>query len=193
MLRASLLKSILPLTGDEAEALPKVGTAPQAAPRTSGSVLVSGERHHQSCPPPLPSQGMLWVISTLETPPFPFSPLRQRGWHGCPRPRGEQERAWWRLPHRMSCLVPTGVCSPHAHTWLQLLKSLPKAIQSLSQKQKRDRRTRELSRAPSELYKHWYFPFLPHFLCVSVPSVRTLGSPAPLPAGFVLLGTPNQF
>lgn len=30
MLRASFLKSILPLTGEEAEARPKVGTAPQA-------------------------------------------------------------------------------------------------------------------------------------------------------------------
>lgn len=133
MLHASFLQSILPLTGDEAEARPKVGTRPptQAAHRTSGSVFVSGERHHQSCSPLLLSQGMLWVVSTLETLPFPFSPLRRCGWHGCPRPRGEQERAWWRLPHRMSCLVSTALSCPHTHAWLELLESLAKAIQSL--------------------------------------------------------------
>lgn len=178
MLRASFLKSILPLTGDEAR--PKVGTAPRAAPRISGSVFVPGERRHQSCSPPLLSQGMLWVISTLGTPPFLFSPLGQRGWHGCPRPRGEQERAWWRLPHRMSCRCPR----------LRALPTLTPAWSSYSTPQShpdtllkietglQDSRTNQ---SPLGALQTPVFPLSPPFpvcICSICPHARLTGSPA---------------
>lgn len=115
---------------------------PKQLPELLG-VILSQRRDTSSCSLPVLFQGMLLVISSLETPPFPFSLLRQHGWQGCPRPWGEQERVWWRLPHCMNCLVPTGLSSPQTHIGLELLKSLPKAIQSLSWKEKWNCRTQE--------------------------------------------------
>lgn len=180
MLHTSFLKSILPRTGDEAEARPKVNTPhpPRQLAELLGAFLSQGRDttravHHFSFPKECCGLSALWKPFF-----FPSPPLRQRGCHGCPRPRGEQERAWWRLPHRTSCLVP--VLSPHSH-----LASAPQVtpqshlVTELKiQKGLQDSRT---NMSPLGALQTRTFPLSPPFpvcICSICPRTRLTSSPA---------------
>lgn len=115
MLRASFLESILPLTGDEAEARPKVSNPLKQLPELLGVFLAQGRdttraAHHLPFPKERCGLSALWKPLLFPSPRSGSAAgTAARG------PGEKQERAWWRLPHRMSCRVPT-VCPLRTHS-----------------------------------------------------------------------------